>query len=112
MSHSSHAGEVHVSGSPGNDGEVIEITAIRLAGGDGHEHVAEVLWRSAATALGHSPPAAIIDWLSASSDNQAVIARGGEPVRLAVVREPCRPPYLRARKDGEWIDDMLRLPRF
>lgn len=91
---------------------MIEITAIRLAGGPGHEHVAEVLWRSAATALGHSPRAAIVDWLGASGENRAVVVVGSERVALAVAGEPNQAPYLRARRDGAWTDDLLNLPRF
>jgi Protein of unknown function (DUF3892) len=96
----------------GDDAEVIEITAIRLAGGQNHEHVAEVLWRSAATALGHGSRQSVIEWLSASSDNRAVVARGSESVQFAVVRESNQAPYLRARKDGQWTDDLLELPGF
>jgi Protein of unknown function (DUF3892) len=91
---------------------VIEITAIRLAGGRGHEHVVGVLWRSGATALGHCPRQAIVDWLGASGENRAVVAVGSERVPLAVVGESDQAPYLRARRDGHWTDDLLELPRF
>jgi hypothetical protein len=91
---------------------MIEITAIRFEGGNEHEHITHVLWRSAATALGHSPSRAIVDWLDESTDNQAVIADHSTTVPVAVVRRPNEPPYLRTRADGTWTDQLLSLPTF
>lgn len=91
---------------------MIEIAAIRLAGGEGHEHVTELLRRSAATALGHCPRQALVDWLGASGENRAVVMVGSEVVQLAVSGKPGEPPYLRARRDGAWTNDLLELPRF
>jgi hypothetical protein len=92
---------------------MIEITAIRVEGGAGHEHITDVLWRSAATALGQSPRQAIIDWLMVSDQNQAVVVDGSAEIHtVAVVLGPDRPAYLRTRANGVWTDDLLSLPRF
>ncbi len=91
---------------------MIEITAIRLAGGNGHEHITDVQWRSAATAEGQSNRQAIVDWLSASKDNHAVVVSGSETLPVAVVLAPNQPAYIRACSDGSWTDDLLALPTF
>jgi Protein of unknown function (DUF3892) len=91
---------------------MIEITGIRFDGGDGHEHISDVLWRSAATSLACSPRQAIVDWLEKSNENQAVVAGGSAEVQVAVVRRSDQPPYLRARADGVWSDELLGLPSF
>lgn len=91
---------------------MIEITAIKLEGGSAHEHITDVLWRSAATALGHCPRLAIVSWLEESNENQAVLAGASGLLHVAVVRRPNQSPYIRTHKDGVWTDDLLSLPRF
>jgi hypothetical protein len=91
---------------------MIQITAIRLAGGERHEHITDVRWRSAFTSAGQSTRQGIVDWLSTSSANQAVVADGAKYVRVAVVQPPGGPPYIRTKADGEWTDNLLALPKF
>ncbi len=91
---------------------MIEITAVRLMGGDAHEHITDVQWRSAAASVGESTTEAIVEWLSASKDNHAVLVKGSDRVSVAVVLTPDRPPHLRACSDGAWTDDLLALPAF
>lgn len=91
---------------------MIEITAIRLQGGEGHEHITDVMWRRETTSIGQTARQAIVDWLDESNDNAAVVADGSSWVRLAVVRRPNQPPYLRTRADGSWTDHLLSLPNF
>ena len=91
---------------------MIQITAIRLAGGTSHEHITDVLWRNEATSTGLCPLRAVVDWLSVTSDNKAVVADGSRWVQVAVVRPTDQPPFIRAQADGVWTDDLLALPRF
>lgn len=91
---------------------MIEITAIRLEEGSTHEHITNVLWRSAATALGQCPRQAIVDWLTESNENHAVVADGSGWVHIAVVQRPNQPPYIRTHADGVWTDNLLELPTF
>jgi len=91
---------------------MIEITAIRFEGGPAHEHITDVMWRSAATGLGHCPRLAIVSWLEESNENRAVVADGSGWVDLAVVRRPDTSPYIRAQRDRVWTDDLLALPGF
>jgi hypothetical protein len=91
---------------------MIEITAIRLEEGSTHEHITNVLWRSAATALGQCPRQAIVDWLAERNENQAVVADGSGWVHIAVVHRPNQPAYIRTHADGVWTDNLLALPTF
>jgi hypothetical protein len=91
---------------------MIEITAVRLTGGIGHEHITDVMWRSEATPAGLTSRQALVGWLSTSSSNRAVALDGQGTVQVEVVRSAGEPPYLRARAGGTWTDDLLALPRF
>jgi hypothetical protein len=90
---------------------VIEITAIRLEGGDGHEHISYLLWQSASSS-GMTSSQALIEWLRADSENEAGVVneRGRVPVR--VVTPIDAPAYLRTRAGESWTDDLLGLARF
>jgi hypothetical protein len=87
---------------------MIEITAIRLQGGNSHDHVTDVRWRSA----GQSTLEAIVARLSASQDNHAVVADGPDRVAVAVVLPSGEPRYIRACVDGAWTDHLVTLTRF
>jgi hypothetical protein len=90
---------------------MIVITAVRLEGGHGHEHITDVLW-CGATAVGQTTRQAIVEWLSECSDNEARVFDTGSWVHVQVARRPCQTPYLRTRSRGAWTDHLLSLPRF
>lgn len=90
---------------------MIEITAIKFGGGEGHEHITDVLWRSGASA-GQGAIEAVVEWLGASSENQATVRDGSGWVAVAVVRPIDAPPYIRTHADGIWTDHLLTLPVF
>lgn len=90
---------------------MIYIQAVRLAGGTGHQHIAEVRWRDAddgSTAT--VSRAEMVDFIA--NKGGAVYACGGEGhiARVMVVDAPA--PYLRTHADGVWGDNLLALPRF
>jgi hypothetical protein len=91
---------------------MIQITAIRFAGGKAHENITDVRWRSTSTSAGQSTRQAMVAWLSASSSNQAVVADGSEWVDVALVRASDQRPYIRTQADGVWTDNLLALPTF
>lgn len=62
---------------------MIQITAVRLGG---HEHITDLLWRSEATSAGLSSRQALVDWLTASSSNQAVVLQGSRVIHVEIVR--------------------------
>jgi hypothetical protein len=92
--------------------QVIEITAIRLKGGDGHEHITDLQWQSTAIPAGQSTRQALVEWLNASSENQAVVAGEAEHVPVLVVAQFDKEPYLRTHTDGTWTNHLLGLSRF
>ncbi len=99
-----------VAASPGRVG-LIQITAIRLGEGSGHECITEVRWRSNFT-FGQCTREGVIAWLSAAPANQAIVTDGSQAVPVLVVRPDGQEPHLRARLDGAWTDALLALPRF
>ena len=96
---------------PRSTDQIIEITAIRLQGGNGHKHITVVRWRSPTTSIGLATRPRIVDWLSQRTENQAVLADGTTQIQVAVQRRPNQPPLLRTRIDGRWTDHLLSLPR-
>ncbi|HEY7891352.1 MAG TPA: DUF3892 domain-containing protein [Solirubrobacteraceae bacterium] len=90
---------------------MIEITAVRLAGGATHEHITDVQWRTP-SAAGQMSREALIDWLNAAGENQAIVARERERVPVLVVEPFERAAYVRTYADGTWRNDLLGLPRF
>jgi hypothetical protein len=97
---------------PRSTDQTIEITAIRLQGGNGHEHITLVRWRSPTTAMGLAMRPRIVDWLSQRSQNEAILAHGTTQIQVAIQRRPNQPPLLRTRVDGRWTDHLLSLPKF
>jgi hypothetical protein len=91
---------------------LIQITAIRLGQGGAHEHITDVRWRSKSTLTGQCALQAIVAWLTANAQNQAVVGESSQSVPVLVVRSVDRPPHLRTRGDGVWTDALLALPRF
>ena len=91
---------------------MIEITAVRLAAGDGHEHITDVMWKSAATTTALSPSGSIVDWLLVDGSNVAVVRNGAGETPVEVLRTSDGQRYLRARRNGAWTDELLALPRF
>jgi hypothetical protein len=90
---------------------LIEIAAVRLDGGDDHEHITDVLWQSASS-YGVSTREALVDWLNAGNQNRAVVEGQEERVPLLVVEAPGHAPYVRTYADGAWTDHLLGLQRF
>jgi len=91
---------------------VIQITAIRLDGGDGHAHITDLQWQSTSIPAGQSTRAALVEWLNASSANQAMVAGEAEHVPVLVVMPFEKEPYLRTHADGTWTNHLLGLSRF
>jgi hypothetical protein len=90
---------------------VIELTAIRLDGGEDHEHISELLWASG-SATGVASRQALIDWLNASRTNQAVLSNGTGHLPVLVVERAAGAAYVRAYAEGRWRDELLELPHF
>jgi hypothetical protein len=109
---------------------VFDVTDVRLAGGEGHEHISELRWRTPANQTGTDTLTNMIGRIRDGADVRVV--RLGRVVKVGVVHAD--PPYIRAyveryeivtgirgyigklgwstRVRLEWTDDLLTLPRF
>jgi hypothetical protein len=86
----------------------VYITHIRLAGGDNHTHISDVVWRKGQE-LAQSTREAIVEWIRDEGGDARVVS-GGREVSVGVV--DASPPYIRAYANSAWTDDLLDLPRF
>jgi hypothetical protein len=88
----------------------VEITAVHLQDGNGHEHITSVRWRNAADGTaGEDTKASMVDWLRKPGSGAYV---GGGANRAAVGIVDVAPPYLRTHADGNWTNNLLSLPRY
>ena len=91
---------------------MIQITNIRLVGGNQHEHISDLKWQNTTTASqGQSTRQQMVDWLSVQG-NEAIVRTTTRTVFVGVVRPAQGPPYVRTHADGVWTDNLLALPRF
>ena len=90
---------------------MIQVTAVQMAGGTRHEHIAEVRWRNPDTNnTGATSRQGMVDWLRADNENQAFVSDGSHRIRVHVVN--ASPPYIQTYADGVWTDNLLALPRY
>jgi hypothetical protein len=88
---------------------MIHITHIRMAGGDRHEHIAEVQWWNPQdSATGRSTRETMVAWIRAGGDARVETAQSS----VEVVVVDANPPYIRTRADGTLTDNLLSLPRY
>ena len=89
---------------------MIFINAVRLVGGNGHEHIASVRWKNPSSGqMGENTRAAMVEWIR-DKKGDARVSDGRDSVKVGVVNSS--PPYLRTHADGKWTNNLLSLPRF
>jgi hypothetical protein len=89
---------------------MIQITAIHMEGGNGHEHIGQVKWTNTNTgAKGETSRAGMVDYVR-QNPNQTFVHNGTTLVPVGVVE--VTPPYIRTYADGVWNDNLLALPRY
>lgn len=88
---------------------MVFVTAIRLAGGTGHEHIAGVRWLSCSDSKSSAMTAAqAVEWLN--EGNHLWVADADTPAEVRVVN--ATPPHLRTVANGQYTDNLLRLPKY
>ena len=91
---------------------MIAITAIHLAGGVGHQHIASVRWLDTADGqAGQSDTATMVAFV----DGKTNPVRVGGPdgwVSVGAVHPKNGNPYLRSFADGMWTDNLLALATY
>lgn len=91
----------------------IQITAVRLQGGEGHEHIVRLWWTNPANAnTGDNSKAEIVAWIE-TEDGKAYTDDGhAHRADVAVVTPAYGDKYLRTHADGVWTNNLLALPRW
>lgn len=90
----------------------IQITAVQLDGGLGHEHIARLRWTSDNQETGESTRAQIVEWIE-DSNGTAYTDDGRGHRAWVAVRTPARgPKYLQTHADNVWTNNLLALPRW
>ena len=91
---------------------MVYITAIHMAGGSRHEHVAEHWWLNPSTGkTGQASTAGMVDYIE---DDEGEVRVGGPdgPIQVGVVHPSTGKPYLRTYADKTWTDNILSLPEY
>ncbi len=83
------------------------ITHIRLAGGNGHEHITRLKWQEGAT-TSENTRAELVQWVK--NGGEARVRATPTDAKVGVVN--ANPPYLRTIANGVYTDNLLSLPRF
>ncbi|WP_216213067.1 DUF3892 domain-containing protein [Amycolatopsis aidingensis] len=90
----------------------IRITAIRLTGGEGHEHISRLWWINPATGKADdNTRAKIVSWIEDENGKAFVEDGNGNRADVGVVTPSTGPKYLRTHANGRWTDNLLALPR-
>ncbi|WP_020668726.1 DUF3892 domain-containing protein [Amycolatopsis nigrescens] len=89
----------------------IVITAVRLDGGDRHEHIAHVWWNDPGEdEIRDNPVDQIVAWIEERGGKAYAADPDGTRLPVVVVAED-GPKHLRTEADGRLTDDLLALPR-
>ena len=88
---------------------MVFVTAIHLAGGTGHEHIADIRWLSCSDSKSSTMTTArTVQWLR--DGNNLWVADQDTPAEVRVV--DANPPHLRTVANGQYTDKLLNLPRY
>lgn len=89
----------------------IRITAIRLSGGTGHEHITNLWWTNPGTAkTGDNTRAQLVNWIENEDGKAHVEDAAGNRAEVGVVEPAHGAKYLRTYADGKWTNNLLSLP--
>jgi len=89
----------------------IRITAVRLTGGNTHQHITRLWWTNPANGKsGTNTRAEIVSWIE-DENGKAYVDEAGRGVDVLVVTPTTGPKYLRTNADGVWANNLLELPR-
>jgi len=84
---------------------MVYITAIRMAGGSGHDHITSVRWEQSGN-TNTCTTAQMVDFIN--DGNSVRVTDGRTTVDVGVYDKK----WLRTHANGKWSDNLLALPRF
>lgn len=89
----------------------IQITAVHLSGGVGHERIVHLWWINPIDSTsGDSTRAQIVKWIE-DNGKAYVEDQSSRRVDVGVVEPASGEKYLRTYADGVWKDNLLAVPR-
>jgi uncharacterized protein DUF3892 len=89
----------------------IRITAVRLEGGQAHEHIVRLWWINPATSkAGDNSRAELVSWIETQNGKAYVEDAHGDRADVGVVTPTYGEKYLRTYADGKWTNNLLALP--
>ena len=90
----------------------IRITAVRLEGGQAHEHIVRLWWTNPANSqTGDNSRAQLVSWIETQNGKAYVEDAHGDRADVGVVTPRYGEKYLRTYADGKWTNNLLALPR-
>lgn len=90
----------------------IRITAVRMSGGNRHEHIVRLWWTNPSSGEnGDNSRAEVVAWIEDQNGKAYVEDGRGHGVNVLVVSPRVGPKYVRTYADGLWTDNLLALPR-
>ncbi|WP_326959272.1 DUF3892 domain-containing protein [Amycolatopsis sp. NBC_01286] len=90
----------------------IRITAIRLSGGQGHEHISRLWWTNPADgSTSDNTRAEIVAWIEDKNGKAYVEDARSNRADVGVVTPAHGSKYLRTYADSKWTDNLLALPQ-
>jgi hypothetical protein len=88
------------------------IYAIRLSGGNTHQHIVHLWWTDPASGYtGDNTRAEMVAYIERQNGKAFVEDGRGHRADVAVVTPQYGEKYLRTHADGVWTDNLLALPR-
>jgi hypothetical protein len=90
----------------------IRFTAVRLSGGNQHEHITRLWWVNPADgSTGDNSRTDLVGWIENQHGKAYVEDQQGHRADVHVVTPGSGAKYLRTKSDGVWTDNLLALPR-
>jgi hypothetical protein len=88
------------------------ITAIRMSGGQSHEHITHLWWADPGTgAVGSNSTSELVEYVERQQGKLYVEDGQRHRVDVGVVQPQYGAKYLRTYADGVWTNNLLALPR-
>ncbi len=87
------------------------ITAVKLSGGNRHEHIADVRWLQATNSTSKTCSTAVMVGFIEKGNSVYVAGETGG-VAVHVVTPQTGSKYLRTAANGQYTDNLLHLPRY
>lgn len=95
--------------------KMLDIIKRKMAGGQLHEHIAEVEYKNASGEIKKASRAAMVEWLDKSKTNTAIVRAREDPskfVYVGTVHPDHSPAFMRTFANGKWTDNLLSLPEY